>query len=210
MRLTEDDRQFYIKNSVVGKMLNAISKQHNDVLVFGCGTDLLPRFLRGFYPHTRVTAYDIDAAKIAKAKQRAEISDGIDSLLVYTVQRPTKQFEVVLASHVLHHSPLELATEAVSFVKPGGLIGIADYDMKGCSYNDFFARWGKICDEENELEKIGLDEAHQLHTTFCLDNCKDLMHRIGVQHLDSQGKIASMSGTNLPTLNFYYVGIKPK
>lgn len=209
MGIDKENRQFLLDISLTAKMLDYISKiqKHNNVLVFGCGTDSLPIFIRRFCPDTKVTAYDIDAAKIAKSKQQAA-SLGIDELLIHTYERPAVQFEVVLASHVLHHGPVELATEALSFVMPDGLIGIIDYDMKGYSKKDFLVRWGRIKDERTELEKIGHDESFRIHTSFSLDDCYKLMQTAGVMPLNYQGNLAGISGRNLPTIHFYYVGRK--
>ncbi len=194
--------------SPAAKMLNALSKIQKyarEILVFGCGTDPLPRYVEVFFPGALVTAYDIDPKKIILAEKIAQ-RKRINNLL-YTSQKPLKQFEIVLVSYVLHHNPEELGKEATSFITQEGLIGILDYDMKNLPRETFFRNWGKIPEERTELEKIGFNEAFRLHTTFGLEDCRNLMTKLDINYLDSQGRIKTL-WNNFESTNFYFIGRK--
>tara|TARA_Y100000034_G_scaffold124635_1_gene173076 strand:+ start:121 stop:756 length:636 start_codon:yes stop_codon:yes gene_type:complete len=206
--ISKQAKQYLKDNSVTGKTLHEIA-QHRDIreaLVFGCGTDDLPIFLSRWYPQVQVTAYDIDNAKILQAAEKArEFSN--NGSLTHTSQRPTSQFNVVLVNHVLHHGPEELSEEAISFIKPQGLIGVIDYDMKGYDRNRFFDCWGQILDEKKELAIIGHEEAHRIHTFFGLEECVKLMEEKDIKPVIYEGKI-TMQGPKLPVTSFYYIGQK--
>ncbi len=208
-------RWMWIEKTIYGRMLGTIAQYQEltDVLVFGCGTDYLPVCIRALFPKSGVTAYDIDEEKIAKV-QRISSHWGFKDRLMYTTQKPQRQFPVVIAKHVLHHGPQELTHELVDLVQPGGHVGVLDYDMKGLATGDFFQRWGKVVDEERELLKVGRDEAYRLHTTFGLEDCAVIMEQHGIRHVASLCKITSTDfgfpklSDDPPTLHFYYVGRK--
>ena len=110
----------------IEEMFEQSNQNSVSIMEFGCGTGRYTSQLSGIFPSSIVTGYDIDKKRIDEARRLYNAEN-----LNYTSQKPEQRFDSVVSSAVIHEDPEALIPEMVSFVKPGGLAGIVDYDMKG-------------------------------------------------------------------------------
>jgi hypothetical protein len=106
---------------------------------------------------------------------------------------------------VIHEDPEALIPEMVSFVKPGGLAGIVDYDMKGVEFSIFSRLWGSV--EKNEIEETnfrGLEECFAIHTRMGLEDYLQFFEKLGLKTKFVERKVTFCSNT----YHFVYIGQK--
>lgn len=183
-----------------------------EILVFGCGFDLFPFYIqKKFFENSLVVGYDIDKNKIQSMKKRKKIREslGLDYNIEFTTKKPTNKFELVLALAVIHENPEEIISEISNLTKPKGYIGLIDYDMKNMAKKDFFSRWGHLLSEIKELEQIGANRAHHIHTQFGLDDCIQTSQKQGFEMIFQKGNLHSLLYSGIqPTKHFVYLGQK--
>ena len=205
----------FFPEGISNRLVRAIqSTKPVDILVFGCGMSPLPRLLTYQFPTLNVLGYDYNRDKIQNAIAYAErfqhllLQRNVEVLIPsFTSQRPNREFDVVTAVSAVHENPEEMIREMVELTAPSGTIAVLDYDMKGMPADDFFSRWGLTYLERIELEAIGRQEAHRLHTSFGLEDCVSIMQKNHVKMRYTEGRTEAIFGEP-PTLHFLYVGTR--
>lgn len=173
------------------------------ILVLGPGLDMYPYLVAREFKLRKVIAYDRNEKIIHQMENKYY------PFVEYTSKMPSKKFDLVISLATFHENPEITTSDIASLTKPGGHIGIIDYDMHNFTIKEFFESFGYISTEYNEMLKLEKDYLFELHTSFGLEDCIRLMHKQQVKHLDSIGKISSFFYQGfIPTKHFLYIGEK--
>jgi len=183
---------------VIGSYVDALdllsgSSTHLDV---GCGLGLLTSRLMETLRFSRVFGYDIDLGRINSAS-RFHVSPG----LVFTSSPDVFQlgnYSSATACFVFHEldDPEVIFSRVYRSLVDGGLFGVLDYDMVGCSKTDFLERFVRRAEKE-EIKLLGEDECYRLHTSRGLDDCCKVGRQVGFDRVSVdrfQGKYFSWIG----------------
>jgi hypothetical protein len=142
-------------------VLATIGQTHLD---FGCGNGIGTLMEAIEKPDSQIIGYDLDIRNILANpnEKNLRFCDSIEELKKF-------RFDSVSVNFVFHECPSTLI-EIGSFVFPGTLVCILDYNLKGISERQF----RKIFCADNEKEAIrkeGELVCYQKHTALGLDDC---------------------------------------
>ncbi|MFH1648991.1 MAG: class I SAM-dependent methyltransferase [Candidatus Woesearchaeota archaeon] len=179
----------------------------DDILVYAIGYASIARFVGSIFKESNVTGFDIDSDVVAYHEGRWH---GFGSVQ-YTAKPPSGKFDVVFGLAALGAQPDVRAAEMVGFLKPGGIVGVLDYDMRGMDESDFLRRWGWQGPEKQELQELGPRKSWELHTVTSIGTVREIMAGLGIVELVAEGGLAQRWPPNIknPTIHLLYVGKKP-
>ena len=185
------------------------SEQTPKVLTFGCGKDLTTEAINSAYflflsntiegINPEIVGYDKDTNAIEHQKRTS------NSRITYTAERPERTFDHVMCISVLHHGLEEILPDALDLVKPRGLFCVIDYDCKGIEKENFRKLW-TAPQEKRELEELGEEECHRMHTALGLRDYILALEAAGLETLFAEGELISMMGTG--NTHLAYIGRK--
>jgi SAM-dependent methyltransferase len=206
---------------MTGRFYRLLQQEHEgrDIIAFGCGNSFLPVVLARIFPASNILGYDRNVEKLERLRAYLAERDyyahhhvlssvmPFKDRLTLSHELPARRFDTAVSLAVFHEGPSQVIEEMLGLVKPGGLVAILDYDMKGMAADDFFRRWGYHRDEERERQELGDAGSYRLHTQVGLKECEREMSARGVRTLAALGKQeATWFEGPEPTLHFIYLG----
>lgn len=104
-----------------------------NVLELGCGSGNLSLFIAHLFPNARLTLVDLSPEMLAKAKEKLAPHQSRVTFLqgdFFTIDLPQEAFDWMVSSFALHHlldeQKQELYPKIYQWLKPGGLLRVAD------------------------------------------------------------------------------------
>lgn len=106
----------------------------------GCGSGSITVGLAQALARGAVTGIDLSEVEVGRARSRAATA-GLSNLHfevgnVYRLAFPNESFDAIFSHNLLEHvgEPRKALGEMFRLLKPGGVIGIRDFDLSGCLY----------------------------------------------------------------------------
>jgi trans-aconitate methyltransferase len=164
----------------VRKIEQYVSDFHLD---FGCGNGWFTNYLASRYEDIRIIGYDIpESLDYAKRLFKKIGMPHTDSLTQLSSIAP---FDSATLTFVLHETDDPVLERVHGLLREGSYVCILDYELRGKDEQEFRNLFTAELEQE-EINRLGIDEAYRIHTSKGIDECVNLGESIGFKTLEKE------------------------
>ena len=179
MDLNNEYPHSIIPDLFIKKIEGYVGDLHLD---FGCGNGWFTSYLASC-SKTDIIGYDLPE-KIYQVKSIFK-----DHRIRYTDSFPevlsAAPFDSATLTFVLHDSIGDVIGNIRGLVHPGSHVCILDYELKGKDEREFVRSFTAEL-EQQEINRLGVKEAHRIHTSKGLDECVVMCEEAGFNSLKQE------------------------